>query len=266
MVLIPVLMMKTPKIIWCCQKQSFFISTKVGEIDWFEMYFMVSMCIYMSYTDLYRYTFLRLMKINLHAILSEACTPRCQRSRTWLLPEIERLVLTRRVHSLPPSLLCQTLHLPPSSHPTSHLLYISLTPLLLPHGLIHSWYLNNSDPELKMSCTPVSLLAVLSLLFVLSCEFDAEDSTLLDLLTINDSCSFLRVFVLSDLVSPEAESAAVAGRKSNTEGDLLHLLKRHSCTALQHACMLWSDWTSSCSHRRSTQEGLHEGGRRFQLL
>lgn len=168
---------ENPKDHLMLSKAVFFISTKVGEIDWFEMYFMVSMCMYISYTDLYRYTFLRLMKINLHAILSEAFTPRGQRSRTWLLPEIERLVLTRRVHSLPPSLLCQTLHLPPSFHPTSHLLYISLTPLL-PHGLIHSWYLNNSDPELKMSCTPVSLLAVLSLLFVLSCEFDAEDSTL----------------------------------------------------------------------------------------
>lgn len=95
---------ENPKDHLMLSKAVFFISTKVGEIDWFEMYFMVSMCIYMSYTDLYCYTFLRLMKINLHAILSEAFTPRCQRSRTWLLPEIERLVLTRRVHSLPPSL------------------------------------------------------------------------------------------------------------------------------------------------------------------
>lgn len=111
---------ENPKDHLMLSKAVFFISTKVGEIDWFEMYFMVSMCIYMSYTDLYRYTFLRLMKINLHAILSEACTPRCQRSRTWLLPEIERLVLTRRVHSLPPSLpsLSDT---PSSSQLPSHL-------------------------------------------------------------------------------------------------------------------------------------------------
>uniref|UniRef100_A0A3P8WHJ6 Unique cartilage matrix-associated protein n=2 Tax=Cynoglossus semilaevis TaxID=244447 RepID=A0A3P8WHJ6_CYNSE len=48
-----------------------------------------------------------------------------------------------------------------------------------------------------MSCTPVSLLAVLSLLFVLS-------------------------------LSPEAESAAVAGRKSNAEGPLRRVFMKEA--------------------------------------
>ena len=94
------------------------------------------------------------------------------------------------------------------------------------------------------------------------------NSCLLSLFFIHKSsdCVFFHV-LLSDPVSPEAESAAVPSSTSSTtdpQGEELHQL--HCSIPSSSLCLYVVSWTSTCFHCRSAEEGFHEGGRCRKLL